>query len=551
MTSVTMPCRRRAALAVVLTGTCVALCHAAPGAAPATGESPGAAHPGARPNIVVVLADDMGFSDIGPYGSEISTPTLDRLAAGGIRFRQFYNNAKCSPTRASLLTGLYPHEAGMGDLADGRPRDAGPYQGYLPDHVTTIASALRSAGYRTIMSGKWHLGDYPEHWPKQRGFDRYFGLISGATSYFELLPEPGRIRRMALEDTPWAPEPGSFYATDAYTDYAVGAVEEHRRAHPDQPFFLYLAYTAPHFPLHALPEDIQKYAHRYDAGWDALRAERYERMRLLNVIGDRHANAPRPSTVPAWTTTADTAGEARRMAVYAAMVDRMDQGIGRLLAALERTGAADNTLVLFLSDNGGTAEDVGGRGLNDPSVAVGARGSYAAYREPWAYASNTPFRLYKNWLHEGGIATPLIAWWPSGIRRPGRLSDAVGHVIDIYPTLLDVAGVRPPAGSAAPAGSPRRQGRSFAPVLRDGVPPPRGAPLFWAYGGNWAVRDGHWKLVYDGTRAKREELFDLSTDPTELHDVSQRFPVRVKSMRQAWLAWATRVGARERTTVVP
>ena len=497
----------------------------------------------ARPNIVVIMADDMGYSDIGPYGSEIRTPNLDELARGGIRFRQFYNNAKCSPTRASLLTGLYPHQAGMGDLANGTPGEPGPYQGYLPSTSVTIAEVLRGAGYRTYMSGKWHVGDLPEHWPHSRGFDRYFGLISGATSFFELLREPGRSRQMVLEDELWQPEGEGFYATDAYNDYAAERIRQHRREHAERPFFLYVAHTAPHFPLHALPEDIARYETRYAAGWDTLRQERYRRMQALGVIDERYPFPARPESIPAWEQADGKDEWSRLMAVYAAMIDRMDQGIGRILRALEETGVRDNTLVLFLSDNGATAEAVAGRGLNDPAVPIGARGSYVAYLEPWAHVSNTPFRLYKNWVHEGGIVTPLIANWPRGIARSGGFTDAVGHVIDIMPTVLELA------GSAYPVtlqGGPilPMQGRSLVPVFA-GRTLERGAPLYWAYGGNWAIRDGDWKLVHDGRHPDRVELFNLRNDPVEGHDRAGEDPERVAALRTRWQAWAEHVGARE------
>jgi arylsulfatase A-like enzyme len=497
----------------------------------------------ARPNIVVIMADDMGYSDIGSYGSEIETPSLDALAEGGIRFRQFYNNAKCSPTRASLLTGLYPHEAGMGDLANGAPGDPGPYQGYLPDRSVTIAEVLREAGYRTYMSGKWHIGDLPEHWPHSRGFDRYFGLISGATSFFELLDEPGRNRQMVLEDRLWRPRGDDFYATDAYNDYAVDRIREHHRDHAGRPFFLYVAHTAPHFPLHALPEDIARYEDRYTAGWDRVREARYQRMRQLGVIDERHPLSPRPSTVPAWEDAKNHDEWSRLMAVYAAMIDRMDQGIGRIVRALEETGVRENTLVLFLSDNGGTAEQVAGRGLNDPTVPIGARGSYVAYLEPWANVSNTPFRLYKNWVHEGGIITPLIANWPGGIARPGRLTDEFGHVIDLMPTVLDLAGASyPETLEGRPL--PPIEGQSLGPVFRDDALN-RQRPLFWAYGGNWAIRDGDWKLVHDRRRPETLELFNMRDDPVEQRNLAEDHPERVGRMRAAWETWAVRVGANE------
>ncbi|HUF68984.1 MAG TPA: arylsulfatase, partial [Longimicrobiales bacterium] len=496
-----------------------------------------------RPNIVIIMADDMGYSDIGAYGAEIGTPHLDRLAETGLRFRQFYNNAKCSPTRASLLTGLYPHQAGMGDLANGTPGQPGPYQGYLADNSVTMAEVLRTAGYRTYMSGKWHVGDLPEHWPHSRGFDRYFGLISGATSFFELLPEPGRSRQMVLEDRLWQPTGDGFYATDAYNDYAADRIREHRSGQPDRPFFLYVAHTAPHFPLHALPEDIARYADRYRAGWDRVREERYRRMGQLGIVGDRHVLSPRPSTVPAWEDAENKDEWARLMAVYAAMIDRMDQGIGRILRALDETGARDNTLILFLSDNGGTAEQVAGRGLNDPNVPIGARGSYVAYLEPWANVSNTPFRLYKNWVHEGGIITPLIANWPRGISRHGQLIDEAGHVIDLMPTVLELARVPYPALVEDRTLHPI-EGRSLMPVFRGGTLD-RQAPLYWAYGGNWAIREGDWKLAHDRRRPDRLELFNLREDPAEARDVAADYPARVAELQARWQAWAERVRARE------
>lgn len=534
---------RHLSLASVVT---VCLAHAAPTARDLAAAGQAVAPPARRPNIVVIMADDMGYADIGAYGAEIQTPHLDALAADGLRFRQFYTNAKCSPTRASLLTGLYPHEAGMGDLASGAPREPGPYQGYLPATSVTLAEVLRAAGYRTYMAGKWHVGDLPAHWPHSRGFDRYLGLISGATSFFELLHEPGRSRQMVREDQLWQPAGDGFYATDAYNDYASDRIREHRRTHPDRPFFLYVAHTAPHFPLHALPGDIARYADTYTVGWDHIRAERHARMRARGLIDHRHPLPPRPASVPAWDTVETKAEWARLMAVYAAMIDRMDQGIGRILQALDETGVRDDTLVVFLSDNGGTAEAVAGRGLNDPRVPVGAKGSYVAYLEPWAQVSNTPFRLYKDWVHEGGIITPFIAHWPRGLMQPGRLTDEVGHVIDLMPTVLDLAGAAYPATWQGQTLTPP-SGRSLVPVLRGGRLE-RHAPLYWAYGGNWAIRDGDWKLVCDGRRGAAPELFDLRRDPTEAHDLSAAHPDRAADLRARWLAWATAVGAREATT---
>ena len=262
------------------------------------------------PNIVIILADDMGYSDIGAYGGEIETPHLNRLAKNGLRFRQFYNTGRCCPTRAALLTGRYPHQVGMGSMVSslGSDPDAGPYQGYLSEQSATIAEMLRSAGYRTYMSGKWHVGEKPEHWPRQRGFDRYFGLISGASSYFEIIRDQPRVRQMVLDDEPWSPPAENFYMTDAITDHALGILSEHSSGSRSLPFLLYVAYTAPHWPLHALPEDIKKYRGRYDIGWDSLRTERYRRMLNLGIIDDRHALSPRPDGLEAWASAADKKG---------------------------------------------------------------------------------------------------------------------------------------------------------------------------------------------------------------------------------------------------
>ena len=504
----------------------------------------------ARPNVVVILADDMGYSDIGPYGSEIRTPSLDALAARGIRFQQFYNNAKCSPTRASLLTGIFPHRVGMGDLPAAAPGRPGAYQGFLPGNARTLAEALRGAGYRTYMSGKWHLGEVPELWPRTRGFDRYFGLISGASSYFQLDAGvgPSGGRRMVLEDAAWTPPADGFYATDAFTDYAVDRVVEHRRTDPDRPFFLYLAYTAPHWPLHALPQDVARYAGRYDAGWDSVRAERYERMKRLGLIDERHPFPERPRGVPAWSDVpaAEREDWARRMEVYAAMIDRMDQGIGRVLDALDRTGARENTLVIFVSDNGASAENVSGRNLHQPGSVIGSRASYLSYLEPWANVSNTPYRLYKNFLHEGGIKTHMIASWPRGISPTGTITPEVGHVVDIMPTVLDLAGVTHPA-AAGDGSLLTMDGRSLAATFSGGRAP-RAEPLYWSYGGHFAIREGDWKLAYD-SRSKHIELFDLAADPTERTDLSARHPARVAGLRAKWQAWAERVGAREAAAI--
>ncbi|MFW6162941.1 MAG: arylsulfatase, partial [Planctomycetota bacterium] len=353
--------------------------------------------PRPRPNIIVILVDDMGYSDLGCYGSEIETPALDAMAERGVKFSQFYITPRCCPSRAALLTGLHPHQAGIGHMV----RDWGQpgYRGFLNDRCVTIAEALRGAGYRTLMSGKWHVGEERPHWPCDRGFDRYVGLISGASNYWRL--DGGR--QMAIDDQPFHPDPDGFYMTDFISDQAVELLDQHGR--DEQPFFLYTAYTAPHWPLHAWPEDIEKYRGRYRQGWDALRDERLARQIELGLIEKRWPLSPRDEQAPPWDEVDDPEARDLKMAVYAAQVHCMDRGVGRILAKLRELGVEDDTLVMFMADNGGCAEEVD-RG--EPGVPPGPADSFLSYGLPWANASNTPFRLYKHWVHEGGIATPFI-----------------------------------------------------------------------------------------------------------------------------------------------
>ncbi len=492
-----------------------------------------------RPNIVVIMADDMGYSDLGCYGSEIETPNLDALASEGLRFRHFYNTGRCCPTRASLLTGLYPHQAGMGQMVTKREQnfEPGPYQGFLNDRCVTIAEALKPAGYRTYMSGKWHVGERQEHWPLKRGFERYFGLISGASSYYAIRSDD---RQMALEDEPWSPPADGFYMTDAFTDYAVERIDEH--GDDETPFFMYVAYTAPHWPLHAPEEVVDKYEGTYLDGWDHLRAERFARMKREGVLPEHVELSPRDNRVAPWSSVEDRAYQDRLMAVYAAMIDRMDTGIGKIVEALERNGKFENTIIFFLADNGGCDESVSGRAdLNDTSVRPGERGSYVGYERPWANASNTPFRLYKKNSHEGGVASPLIVHGP-GVANHGGFTDAPGHVIDLMPTCLELAGAACPAngeGGAAPA----LPGDSLVPVLKgESWPEPR--TLYWEHIGHHAVRDGDWKLVAE--RGGGWELYNLAEDRTELHDLSDAEPDRARALRAKYDAWAELAGVRPR-----
>jgi len=482
-----------------------------------------------RPNIVLILADDMGFSDIGCYGSEIPTPNLDRLARGGLRFTQFHNTARCCPTRASLLTGLYPHQAGIGHMVENRGYPA--YQGHLNDRCITIAEALRPAGYATLMSGKWHVGENRPHWPTDRGFDRYFGLISGSSSYFHL----DKASKMAIDDQPYTPPEQGFYMTNAITDHALGFLDQYARG--EKPFFLYVPFTSPHWPLHALPEDIEKYRGKYMMGWDELRRQRHESMIQLGVVKKEWPITPRDETAPAWKDAKDKEFLDLKMAVYAAQIDRMDQNIGRLLAKLDETGAAGNTLVLFLADNGGCAEVID-RGK--PGVPPGGPDSYFSYGLPWANASNTPFRLYKHWVHEGGISTPLIASWPGRIKQPGTLTHQPGHLIDLLATCNDLGNARYPETFNGHAITPL-EGRSLRPILEGRQRQPHPA-LYWEHEGNRAIHQGKWKLVSRYDIGNAWELYDMEADRTEMNNLGNKNPAKFKELSNLWDAWAARVG---------
>jgi arylsulfatase len=502
-----------------------------------------------RPNIVVILADDMGFSDIGCYGSEIPTPNLDALAADGLRFTQFYNTARCSPTRAALLTGLHPHQAGMGTLAEdpgkqARPEAAAGYQEFLNDRCITLAEALQPSGYSTYMSGKWHLGYHGrEKWPRQRGFDRFYGLVSGASSYFR----PKDPRGLTLDNTPLpTPSDPDYYTTDAFTDHALQFLREHR---DDTPFLLYLAYTAPHWPLHARDEDIAKFVGRYLSGWDALREARLARQKALGIVSPSTILSPRDDGARAWDalTEEQKTHLDYRMAVYAAQVHRMDWNIGRVVEHLRASGRLDNTLILFLSDNGGSAEpynDLGGgafSAINDPA-AGGAGGATAmnagsSYGTGWANASNTPFRRYKSRLHQGGIATPLIVHWPAGLGTPpGGLTHAPGYLTDIMPTVLEVTGSEYPQSRHGVSLTPL-VGRSLAPVFATGTRTPP-AFFFWEQYNNKAVRRGDWKDVQPSEAGSPWELYDLASDPAELHDLAATEPSMLRELTTAWQSWA-------------
>ncbi len=501
-----------------------------------------------RPHIVLVLADDLGFSDIGCYGSEIQTPELDALAAGGLRFTQFYNTGRCCPTRASLLTGLYPHQAGIGHMVDDRGHDG--YRGDLNDRCVTLAEVLRSAGYRTAMVGKWHVTKAigPEGprdgWPRQRGFDEFFGTIHGAGSYFA--PNTLTEGNTRLDDLP-----DDFYYTDAIGARAAAIVRAHDGA---TPLFLYVAFTAPHWPLHALPADIAAQHGRYDLGFDAVRAARFARQRQRGIVDAACELAPRDPGEKAWDDVEDHAWQAARMEVYAAQVAAMDRAVGVLRRALADSGKLDDTLFLFLADNGGCAEGIAANGGNPASIPLttrdgrpvrrgndhdvlpGPADTYQSYGRAWANASNTPFRRYKHWVHEGGIASPLLVHWPKGIAARGALRHTPTHLIDVMPTCVAVAGATYPTEIADRAIQPM-EGTSLLPVFADDTL--RERDLFFEHEGNRAVRRGAWKLVAAGARGPFE-LYDMHKDRTELHDLAAREPARAAAMAAAWQAWAQR-----------
>jgi len=480
------------------------------------------------PNIVIIMADDLGYSDIGCYGSEINTPNLDRLAARGLRFTQFYNTSRCCPTRASLLTGLYAHQAGVGSMVQNLGVPA--YQGYLNDRCVTIAEVLRTAGYTTLMSGKWHVGEQDFAWPVRRGFDSSYALVSGGTNYWRL--DPNRI--LAHDDKRIQP-PAEWYVTDAITDNAVELVDDAGRK--ERPFFLYLAYTAPHWPLHAHESDIANYKGKYLDGWDALRERRHKRMIELGVVDAQWPLSPREKSSPDWSRLSDDEKQAwdLRMAVYAAQIDRMDQGIGRVLKKLEDVGAWDNTLVLFLADNGGCHEAIN-RGT--PGVPPGPADLFLSYGIYWANASNTPFRMYKHWVHEGGIATPFIAHWPNTIKQHGERTDQVGHVIDLMATCVDLAGVEYPRRFNGRAITPL-EGKSLRPIFEGRRREPH-EYLYWEHQGNRAVRHGNLKLV--ARHGGPWELYDLSADRTELNNLAAQQPHLLNDLVAKYEDWATRVG---------
>ncbi len=520
------------------------------------------------------MSDDMGYSDIGCYGGIINTPFLDGLAANGLRYTQFYNTARCCPSRAALLTGVYQHQAGIGHMVDTHGTDI--YDGDLSKNVVTIAEVLKDAGYYTYMSGKWHVTPYKsdetnptkQNWPMQRGFDKFFGTIHGAGSFYD----PNSLTR----DNQFIAPSEDFYYTDAISDNAVSYIENHET---DSPFFLYVPYTAAHWPMHAKTEDIEKYKGKFDTGWDEMRDQKYAKMLELGLIKPEWKLAKKDDIL-SWEETERKEWYSSLMEVYAAMVDNMDQGIGRILSSLDDKGIKDNTLIFFLQDNGGCAEEFGFRKNIEPNhidvdpdtiqpmkkdefqtemvpkytrdgrpvlsgigLEPGGPNTYLGYGKPWANASNTPFRMYKHWVHEGGIATPLIVHWPEGVSSKNEFRNDPGHLIDLMATCIDVADAEYPKiyndNSIIPM-----EGISLKPTFENKSLEKRA--IFWEHEGNKAVRYGNYKLVskWNEKAEYAWELYDMDVDRSETNDLAGDLPDKVQELESMWMAWAIKAGVR-------
>lgn len=494
-----------------------------------------------RPNILIIMADDMGYSDLGCYGGEVETTNLDQLAREGLRYKQFYNAARCCPSRAALMTGLYPHQAGMGWMAAadlGTPE----YAGNLNNHAVTIAEVLKTAGYNTYMTGKWHLtnerkidGKVTDNWPAHRGFDRYFGIIPGGANYF--------TPTVYSNDSAYKAPPG-FYLTNAISDTSVKYLDEHFARASGKPFFMYVAYTSPHWPLHALKKEIDHYKNRYRQGWDVLRKKRFARQREIGLFGENIEMNPRDSVIQAWEELKPQEQEemAMRMAIYAAQIDIMDQGIGRIIGELKANGQLDNTLIFFLSDNGACAEFIS----SGKSKAVdGTKDTFESYRINWANVGSTPFKEYKHYTHEGGIATPLIVHWPGGISRElnNSLVDEYGHITDLMATCVEVSGADYPRRYEGSLIHPLA-GKSLVPHFSGGTN--HRGQVFWEHEANIALRDGKWKMVAKTLQDEEFdpaglELYNMETDPVEMHDLAAEKPELVKEMYAQWMEWAHRI----------
>ena len=554
--------RNKIRLSILLVGTAVAVLSG-------WKNKPEAAQPKPkRPNIIIILADDLGFSDLGCYGGEVKTPNLDYLAQNGIRYTQFYNTSRCCPTRASLLTGLYNHQAGIGKMTDAENEPG--YYGHITENTVTLAEVLKTAGYRTAMSGKWHVSntnvqktpqeqlDWLNHrityetfspleqYPTSRGFDKFFGNIWGVVDFYDPFS-------LVSGTKPITSVPKGYYHTDAINDTAVTYIKAY--ASTKEPFFLYVAETAPHWPLQAEPQDIAKYKDTYKVGWEAIRKARYDRMVKMGMIDPKQAKLPpRWNDKLTWANNPDTAWDALAMAVHAAMIDRMDQGIGRIINTLRETGQLDNTLIVFLSDNGASSENAAnyGPGFDRPSetrdgrkiiyatkkeALPGPQTTYASIGQRWANVSNTPFQYWKAESWEGGVHTPMIAFWPRGITaKKGSFNSHVGHVMDFMSTVLELSGATYPTaykGHAIPATTGLSLVPSFSGQQNKGH-----QVLFNEHFGARYARAGDWKLVSGSGRDSTWRLYNLATDYAETVDLAAQYPDKVKRIDSLWRQWA-------------
>jgi arylsulfatase A-like enzyme len=507
-----------------------------------------------RPNIILIMADDLGYSDLGCYGGDINTPNIDALAADGLRFTQFYNTGRCCPTRASLMTGLYPHQAGIGHMIGTSPNKL--YKGELSQNAVTIAEALKLGGYSTYLSGKWHLTAWPnaddveqKNWPNNRGFDQFYGTIASIRSYYN----PPSLTRDGKMLPP--PQDKDFYYTDDISNNAVKFIEQHDQ---EAPFFLYVPHVAPHWPIHAPAKDIAKYKGKFLKGWDQLAKERHQRMIQQGVIDKKWQLPSRNEQALAWEQVKPELREwyDHRMATFAAMVEIMDRGIGQIVKSLEKKNILDNTMIIFLSDNGGCAEEIGPKGRaknfplktrngqevrlgNHPTILPGAEDTYATYGMEWAGYSNTPFREYKSFVHEAGISTPLVIYWKGKVRK-GITAD-LGHVIDILPTCLDLAQVNYPKTYQGKKITPL-EGKSLVQLFTHKKRLANGS-IYFEHEGNRAVRQGKWKLV---RKYKGEwELFNMLEDRLETKNLIVQFPEIAKSLLKDYSQWTQKAGVKE------
>lgn len=502
-----------------------------------------------KPNIILIMVDDMGYSDLGIYGSEIATPNLDRLAKEGLRLREFYNNSICAPTRASLLTGQYQHKAGVGyfDVNLGLPA----YQGFLNKESLTLGEVLRSGGYSTLMSGKWHVGADSLQWPNQRGFDKFYGILKGASNYFDTKPLPFGQNpypvALIKNNVSQYPTDNSYYFTDEIGNNAIQFLDEQNKE--NKPFFLYLAFTAPHWPLQAKAEDIAKYRGKFDEGWDVLREKRIQKLKEAGILLPNQSISQRDPEVPEWSklTYDERQFWKAKMEVYAAMVDNMDQNVGKVLQKVKQLKKDENTLIIFISDNGAQGGFYSynplNRGLVKNDGPVGTAGSFDYQEQNWAYLSNTPLRHYKNNFHEGGFSSPFIAWYPNKIRG-GRIDKGTGHLIDLAPTFYELAGIKYPVEYNGIKTNPL-PGKSLLPVFFDNASEVnRSEPIFWERAGNRAVRDGKWKIVSTYPSYKWE-LYDIANDRGETKDLSNAHSEIVNRLSSAYFEWAEKTGVVE------